>query len=112
MGGRSGDRGERRVPDQLPVFGVPRYFCVAMPRFGRQDPVTTGSYLASGLSGSNSATSLQDSTRARCPLEPVEQNGSRPWPGTLGNGKLPFAMRLRYYCLNGSYAAEPAGEGS
>jgi hypothetical protein len=37
---------------------------------GRQDSVTTGSYLASGLSGSNSAASLQESTRTRCPQRP------------------------------------------
>jgi hypothetical protein len=35
----------------------------------------------------------------------VGKPGSGRSPGTLENEKLPFAMRLRYYSLNGPYAA-------
>ena len=40
-----------------------------------------------------------------CPEPTVAKIGSGRSPGTLENEKLPFAMRLRYSWLNGSYAA-------
>jgi len=39
------------------------------------------------------------------PLETAEENGSSPSRQTLESEKLSVAMRLRYYGLNGSYAA-------
>ena len=40
-------------------------------------------------------------------MRTVGKPGSGRSPGTLENEKLPFAMRLRYYSLNGPYAAVP-----
>jgi hypothetical protein len=45
---------------------------------------------------------------ALCPKPTVKKPGSGRSPGTLENEKLPFAMRLRYYSLNGPYAASTA----
>ena len=60
---------------------------------GRQDPVTNGRYLASELSGSNSAAKLQESTRTRCPLLTVAKTGSGRSPGMRKSSKPPFVMR-------------------
>lgn len=43
--------------------------------------------------------------RTMCPLLTVDKNGSRPSPGTVESEKLPFAMLLRCYWLNDSFAA-------
>ncbi|MBL0166176.1 MAG: hypothetical protein IPP85_03110 [Propionivibrio sp.] len=34
-----------------------------------------------------------------------KENKSRPWPGALESLKLPFAMPMQYYWLNGTYAS-------
>lgn len=46
-----------------------------------------------------------------CPLETVEENGSRPWPGTLKIGKLPFVMPSCHSGLEGGYAVDAAVAG-
>ena len=63
---------------------------------GRQDPVTTGSYLASGLSGSNSAASLQKSTRARCPYLPLAEieSGHSQVTRIFGSGRWLCSMDM------------------
>jgi hypothetical protein len=49
--------------------------------------------------------SRRSSLSTKCPKPTVKKPGSGRSPGTLENEKLPFAMRLRYYSLNGPYAA-------
>jgi hypothetical protein len=40
------------------------------------------------------------------PNPPVEKMGADLHLESLGNEKLPFAIRLRYYCINSPYAVE------
>ena len=66
-------------------------------KLGCSIPDTHSAYL-NGQSRENSRSAL-------CPKPTVKKPGSGRSPGTLENEKLPFAMRLRYYSLNGPYAA-------
>jgi hypothetical protein len=66
-------------------------------------PVSEMPGLAAGMSRLMRLNSLPKSSNDKklvafvmCPLEAVEENGSRPWSGTIKNEKPPLAMRLRY----------------
>jgi hypothetical protein len=92
-------RSERPVSDELAATPAASLFGVSKAASGRLHPGTTGSYLAPELNGGNSASNSKESPRTACPLETVEESGSRPWPENMMAVKLTARLNVCYdYC--------------